>query len=222
MRSRTGEEAEGRGEVNPDCKIYDFDQGTDEWKDARKGVFTASSFSKILTGGGKASTQKKAWIRKVLNSAITGEDTDFWAGNAHTERGHEVEPESRDYYSFITGRPVHEVGFIRRGFMGCSPDGLTRNLSGEFENGLEVKSPAGFTQIERIESGKLPTEYKPQVHGSMVVSGLNGWDWMSYHPSYPHVLVEVERDSYTSILEEAVLEAISEMKALAEKLEIEI
>ena len=57
-----------------------------------------------------------------------------------------------------------------------------------------------------VYDNKLPDAHKQQVHGCIVVTGLDRWDFLSYHPDMAHLLVTVERDEYTEKLETALEE----------------
>ncbi|MCP4992032.1 MAG: YqaJ viral recombinase family protein, partial [Colwellia sp.] len=107
------------------------------------------------------------------------------------QRGTELEPEARNYYQFITDVPVKEVGLIYKNkdkLISCSPDGISK------DRGLEIKCPAPHTHIEYLLNDKLPTKYIPQVQGSMWVTGLKKWDFLSYHPDLPPLLLTVDAD----------------------------
>lgn len=129
---------------------------------------------------------------------ITGK-TDKGFESEWTKRGTELEPEAFDYYCMITGNEVEKVGFVykdEKKDCGCSPDGLVcvydvpLDLTTHFK-GLEIKCPSPQVQIERLLDPKLPSQYAAQVYGSMYVTGLDEWDFLSYHPDLDHVLVTV-------------------------------
>jgi hypothetical protein len=65
--------------------------------------------------------------------------------------------------------------------------------------------------------GGLPDEHKVQVHGGLVVTGYESWDFMSYHPGLPPLLVRVTPDEFTEKLR-VVLEQfaarLAEVKAM--------
>ena len=105
------------------------------------------------------------------------------------ERGTEMEEEARNWYVFESGREVEQVGFVMGDGAGCSPDGLCE------DRGIEVKCPKPATHVGYLLKGKLPTTYIPQVQGSMWVCELDQWDFISYCPGLPPLLVTVERDA---------------------------
>ncbi|HBG30742.1 MAG TPA: hypothetical protein DDW98_08955, partial [Gammaproteobacteria bacterium] len=98
-------------------------------------------------GGGDSKT-RKTYMRKLIGERITGEVGQLWAGNAHTERGHTMEPEARDLYAFLRDVTPQRVGFLRRGPIGCSPDSFVGD-----DGLLEVKTKLPHLQIEVLEDG---------------------------------------------------------------------
>lgn len=186
----------------------EVEQGSQEWFEARSGIPTASCFDKIVTSTGKASAQAKGYLMKLVAEHFTGTKTEIkqneWMG-----RGVELEAEARAYYEFITSSEVSEVGLIykdARNLVSCSPDGLLD------DRGLEIKCPAAHTHVEYLLNNKLPTKYVLQVQGSMWVSGLAKWDFLSYHPDLPHLLVTVERDDELhEVIDEKIDEFINKM-----------
>src|SRR5688572_21155893 len=116
-----------RGSPVPDAlQIFDCEQGTPEWHAARCGVVTASVFATVMAkgrGGGPSETRKKL-LYQLAAETITGEHVPTWDGNKHTERGHAMEPQVRDLYMATCDEECRQVGFMRRGRIGCSPDTL--------------------------------------------------------------------------------------------------
>jgi len=111
--------------------------------------------------------------------------------SAAMARGIELEPEAREAYEFITETNVEEVGLIykdERKRFACSPDGL---LPG---GGLEIKCPSIAVHAEYLNRGKLPATYYQQVMGSLYITGLDYWDFMSYYPGVAPFILRVEPD----------------------------
>src|SRR3546814_14735118 len=65
--------------------------------------------------GGADSKTRKTYMRKPIAEKLSGCVVQTWAGNAHTERGHEQEPEARSLYAFMRDVEPVQIGFIRRG-----------------------------------------------------------------------------------------------------------
>jgi putative phage-type endonuclease len=170
--------------------VEHFEQGTDEWFSARLGRATASCFDQIITTKGEPSKSAQKYMYKLAGEAITGKAEESYT-NAAMERGKVLEAEARALYEFHTGRTVQQVGIVysdEKKLWSCSPDGLME------DRGLEIKCPSMATHVSYLLGKKLPTDYFQQVHGSMFVTGLNQWDFLSYYPGLPHLLVTVELD----------------------------
>lgn len=172
------------------------EQGSPEWFAARTGVASASNFDRVVTASGKASTQADAYLYELTAEWITGEKISirpsYWM-----ERGTNMEPQARAHYKFITGNQVEEVGFVYKSKLktvGCSPDGLVHKPLLAPKKGLEIKCPAPITHVSYLLQGVCPKQYLPQVQGSMWVTGLNQWDFMSFHPDYEPLVVTIDRD----------------------------
>ena len=171
--------------------VYNFDQYPPEWCAIRQGIPTASGFDSIVTPTGKESTSADTYMHKLLAEWLTGKSVETYT-NEHMERGKILEAEARNYYEFTRDCAVEQVGFCASDdeLSGCSPDGLVAGTRG----GLEIKCPAPGTHVQYLLDGKAPTKYLPQIQGSMMITGADWWDFLSYHPDMPPVLVRVDRD----------------------------
>ena len=180
----------------PDCQLIDVDQRSPEWFEARKGNLTASQFGDWLTKTGKVADSARLTAASKVMAEATGFPDPPPFETDDMRRGVELEPEARDLFQKVTGMIVDQIGFAKsiHGHFGCSPDGLILS-HGE---GLEIKIPRASKLIQYIESDELPSEYKPQVHGSMAVLGCRRYHFFAWHPGYPFFHKIVERDQYTS------------------------
>ena len=201
--------------------ITDHEQGSLEWFESRLGIPSASGYSKLVTSTGKKASTFDDYCYQLACERITGERTDTFKTPA-MERGNELEEEARTAYEFIYEKTVTETGFIldQSKLFGCSPDGLIMVDNG-YEHGLEIKCPMAKTHLKYLDKGKLPTEYKAQVHGCMLVTGLEYWDFISYHPQIEMFFIRVERDEeFIRILRNYLLEAserIAQLTTIGEK-----
>lgn len=171
-------------------EITDCEQNSPEWFAARLGIPTASEFSTVMAvgrNGGKSLT-RIAYLNKLAGEILTGERMEAYS-NADMERGKLMEDEARDLYTFTAEAEPCRVGFVRNGQKGCSPD----SLLGE-NGGLEIKSAAAHVQIERLLRGTLPPEHKAQVQGCLWVCEREWWDFASYCPKLPLLVVRVTRE----------------------------
>lgn len=199
-----------------------FLQGSEEWFALRRGRVTASQFSRIITPAkAEYSKQSAGYMRDLVVECFTPDYAKF-LGNKWTDRGTELEPEARKAFEEHTGLVTEQVAFVTadrwKHVVGCSPDSLIKNEAGEYVAGLEIKCPSPFTHAEYIEAGELPPEYKAQVHGGMVVTGLNEWHFWSYFPGLAPFHIVVRRDDFTDKLTEALDRFIIDYGAYRERM----
>ena len=88
---------------------------------------------------------------------------------------------------------ISQVGLCVNDDMGagCSPDGLITPVG---TGGCEIKSPQAHTHIEYLRANRLPTEYFQQVQGSMAVTGMPWWYFVSFYPGIKPLVLKVFRD----------------------------
>ena len=165
-------------------------QYSDEWWAARRGLPTASQFSRIVKGDGSRSTQRTAYLYECAAVRITGIYKESFSSAAMDE-GTAREAISRKIYAMDQEVIVDEVGFCVSddGRYGASPDGLVGD-----DGLLELKNPAAHTHVGYLMKGKLPAAYVQQVYGELLVTGREWADFMSYSPGLPLFIVRVERD----------------------------
>lgn len=194
----------------------DCPQGSELWHAVRAGRPTASEFHTILAKGrsGAESKTRKTYMYKLAAERLTGQVVQTWAGNAHTERGHEQEPDARNLYAFLKDVEPVQVGFVKRGPVGCSPDSLL-----DSDGLLEIKTRLPHLQIELLENGELPPEHKAQCQGQLWVTDRQWLDYMSYAEKLPPFIIRVERDpAYIVELARATQTFVAELDALTERL----
>jgi hypothetical protein len=194
--------------------VLTCEQGSDEWIRARCGIPTASEFSTVLAKGksGAESLTRRTYLHKLAGEIITGRPAESYS-NAHMDRGHEMEPEARRLYEFTFDAEVTQVGFIRCGRVGCSPDGLIGA-----DGGLELKSKLPHLMVATILRGDLPPEHKAQVQGCLWVSNREWWDFAAYWPGFPLFRVRAYRDqAFIDELEKEVDRFNDELDAIVER-----
>lgn len=194
----------------------EVEQNSTEWFEIRAGLVTASEFSTVMAqgrGGGESVTRSK-YMRKLAGEILTGEPAPEGFTNGFMERGHELEDEARQLFAFMRDVEPRRVGFVRNGRSGCSPDSLIADNSG-----LEIKVAIPAVQIERLQRGRVPPEYVAQVQGSMWVSDRPTWNFISYCPKLPPLILTVERDDeYLANLAKAVEAFNSELDSLVQSI----
>jgi len=190
--------------------VHDVEQYSPEWWELRRGVPTSSQFTKIITPKTvKLSTQSIDYRNKLIAEPITHEEEDTFEPTLWMQRGHELQSEALDLLAFLHDIEIDPIGFITNdaGTLGCSPDAghkLNGRSAAHKKFGIEVKCPKGSTQVGYLLDGKLPDFYKPQVHGSLYITGLPKWLLMSYHPRFQPLIVEIKPDEYTTQIGQAI------------------
>ena len=186
-------------------KTYDFEQRTPEWYEVRLGRITASVANRVVTSTGKASTGQWSLVTELANQILT-QSMDFTEPTWVMQRGIDLEPRACAMYELVSGNDVDHVGFCASDdlMIGCSPDGLIGD-----DGGLEIKCPLPHNHIDYLMGEKCPAKYYPQVQFSMLVTGRPWWDFMSFHPDYPELIVRVNRDDdFIAVLEKEVAEVL--------------
>lgn len=182
-------------------EIIDCQQGTDEWFRARAGLPTASEFSTVMAsgrGGGESKT-RRTYMLKLAGEILTGEPQERYT-NAHMERGHVMEDEARSWYAFTRDVEPQQVGFIKNGRKGYSPDSLIGA-----DGLLEVKTALPHILIDKLLSGEFSPEHKAQCQGGLWVAEREWIDLITYWPKLPPLVVRAHRDEvYIAQLSRAV------------------
>lgn len=195
--------------------IYkDIEQGTDKWHELRRGRLGASEYKNVIASTGQLFTSTgqrsksatavkfmhKLALQLVCDDPAEAEKQRKMQYNWDIKWGNQYEPIAREWFrSHVL--PVECVGYVVRHEsepVGCSPDGLipVEGNTG-WESGLEIKCPSLLTHFGWSLNGVLPDEHKLQVHGSMALTGLDRWYFLSYFPGVKPFLLNVQRDSFT-------------------------
>lgn len=183
--------------------LHTFKQYSELWWKAHKGRPSASNFGKIITPAkGDYSKSAVEYAYELIAELF---DPDYGMkdeyATAAMRNGTIKEPEARRFYEFERNCDVVQVGLCETddGRFVCSPDAMVGD-----DGCLELKAPAYKTHIKYLIGGKLPDEYRPQVHGHLLVTKREWCDFMSYCPGLPPLLVRVTVDDYTLRLAEAL------------------
>jgi hypothetical protein len=199
-------------------------QHSEQWFKARMGRATASQFNRIITTvRGDLSSARHDYIHELLGQRFAPYEAAKFTGSYWTDRGNELEGEARTMFEQEMGVTIGQVGFITAEqwghVVGCSPDGLVLSEDSEqFVGGLEIKCLMAKNHVAIWDAEQMPGDYKQQVHGSMAVTGLDHWWFMSYHPAMRPFYQKIERDDYTELLAERLDEFIEEYGQLSDKL----
>lgn len=176
--------------ITVECK-----QGTHEWHQARLGVVTASKVSAIITPTGKPTSgqKRRRYAIELACQRLTKRPTDTpttWA----MQRGTDLEPLARVWYTLETGRGVREVGFCLSDdrTTGASPDGLVGD-----DGAIEIKCPGVATYAEIVASGEIPDDHLLQCHHVLYVTGRRWIDYVLFSDIEPFRgwVKRIERDT---------------------------
>lgn len=197
-----------------ELEIIDCEQGSDEWIQARLGIVTASEFASVMAKGrsGDDSKTRRTYMLKLAGEILTGEPQERYS-NGYMERGHVMEPDARNMYSFMKGIEPEIVGFMKCGRFGASPDSLVQD-----DGLLEIKSKAPHLMLDVLERGVMPSEHVPQVQGQIMVSGRDWCDFVAYWPKLPIFIKRVERDeSYIRDLRQGLDDFIGDLDDIVKR-----
>lgn len=166
------------------------EQGSDEWRQVKAGVISPSNFDRLITASMKPSSQADDYYYELLGEWVVGKCKELPPNLYWVNRGTDMEPIARKHFEIIHG-DVTQVGFAykdKRKLIGCSPDGIIG------KRGVEIKCPEETNHMAYFIRGECPKKYMPQVQGSMWVTGLKEWYFMSYHPGYQALITVIKAD----------------------------
>lgn len=195
-------------------EIFNMDQGSADWFEARRGIPTASMFATVMASGkgGGPSATRRTYMLKLAGEIVTGQPMDSFS-NHHMERGKEMEGEARDLYAFTAGVDPELVGFIRSGQKGASPDSLVGS-----DGLLEIKTKLPHLLIDVLLKDEVPPEHKAQCQGQLWVAEREWIDFAAYWPGLPIFIKRMTRDEeYIAKVAAAVDQFNDELAELVER-----
>jgi putative phage-type endonuclease len=161
-------------------KIYNLEQGTEEWFNVRAGHLTASN-AQAISANGKG---LESYVYQLLAEKYSNNRDQYT--NSDIARGNELEPLARMTYE-IEREKVEEVGFIELDkYVGCSPDGLIGK-----DGGLEIKCVNDVNFFKLIVSGEksIETKYLWQCQMCLLITKRKFWDLAFYNPNFDRNLL---------------------------------
>ena len=199
-----------------DFIIHDCEQRSPEWFGLRRGRFTASLASVLVTAKGNRSVQWKRELGRIIAESRGLQEPENNFQSYWMERGIRLEDEARGWMQVQTGLSIDEVGFIQstRWRAGVSPDGVI--YDGDIVIPCELKVPKPSTHIAWLMGDDVPDDHISQCHMALAITGAPFMHFMSYSPALPSVFQRVERSAFTETMEAALTEAsetLSEMEA---------
>jgi hypothetical protein len=192
-------------------EVFNFPQNSAEWIQCRLGVPTASRFKDVMAKG-KGITRAN-YLYDLAGEIVTGAAATHYH-DANMLRGELLQPEARDLYAVLTDFEPFQIGFIKNGRIGASPDYLVG-----VDGIVEIKTRLPRLQIELLVEDKVPNENWAQIQGQLLVSGRQWVDFLSYSPGLPPFLRRVYSDSdYQMDLTQELEEFVKDLDRVVERL----
>lgn len=136
-------------------------------------------------------TMKTVALKLATERATSWEDPDLYGFDI--DRGNQVEPIARAWYSADRQVEVEQVGLMVLDLdgvrLGYSPDGLVGG-----DGCIEIKGPRGKRHLLTHIESTIPAEHMPQVQTGMFVAGRSWCDFISYLGGEPPFVTRVPAD----------------------------
>lgn len=172
-------------------EVFDIEQRSQVWREARLGVPTASEFQCLLAET-KDRRGRKSYLYRLAGEIMTGIHEETYRNEA-MDKGTEQEPQGLSIYETETGRKVTRVGFYKQFGAGMSPDGTIG------DDGLvELKNATKpSVMLAYLDAGKFPSEHIAQCQGGLWITGRRWIDLCiscEHWPKIPALILRAERD----------------------------
>ena len=172
--------------------VHDIEQNTPGWFQLKNGKPSGSNGHRLVTPTGKASEGLEAYAQELAADLYRGKPADTWAGNKHTDRGHELEPVAADNYEFMYGAKLRKVGFITddNNSYGVSPDRLV-GRSGLVEiKCLDDKAHIAAL-VHYTEKRKAPPERIAQCQMQLFTANKKFVDLFYFNKNLPSFKIRI-------------------------------
>lgn len=191
--------------------VHDVDQRSDEWRQLRAGLLTASVAGDMMaTRKDKTEAAARRDLRtQLVCERLTGQPQEDAFISRDMQRGIEVEPEAFAAYELETCSVVQKIGFITHQGLaaGYSPDGIV----GDFDGCVELKVPRAANHLRYLRGKALPSEWFYQVTHALWITGAPWCDFATYCAQFPEPLrlfrVRVKREDVDLLAYEVMLRA---------------
>lgn len=184
-----------REDTGMTLRIYDVEQRSPEWYDARCGIVTASVVGKLLTDTLRvAGNETSRGLLTHLAAERVASHVEDTYQSADMFRGVLAEPFARDLYAKHAGAVVESCGFMVRDIgggvrLGYSPDGLVGD-----DGLIEIKAPRQKGHLSTVVGAVVPGVHMAQIQAGLLVSGRAWCDFISYCGGMALWPVRVEPD----------------------------
>lgn len=178
-----------------EVNYIDIEQGSDEWRDIRRGKASASRAADLLATVryGEAAAYRN-YKTELAIERITGKSPERYV-TRQMEYGTDTEPVARLMYQLVTGNMVKKSGiYVIEGKNACA------SLDGEVgdDGVIEIKCRELANHVESLALGKVPDMYYKQIQFQLWVTHRQWGDYVSYCDEMPNnaqlFIQRVERD----------------------------
>ena len=185
MNAVTATESAALSLAAPAFIVHYHAQGTDEWKQARAGVITASMFKtareRLKSGPNKGQPTEAArnYAFRTAIERISKEPLDEGFETWQMKRGHELEPAARACHEHHAQVIVDVCGFVTTpdALFGASADGLIGA-----DGGAEYKCLVSPERLRDTLVLNDISDFMDQVQGGMWITGRKWWHIGMYCP----------------------------------------
>lgn len=169
-------------------KIYNCEQKSQEWFEARKLKITSSNAEKIMKSRGLG-VGGETYCMEIVATAIQEYFEETYVSKA-MQQGIDREPIAAEIYEQEKMVEAKKVGFIAyyndnpdtlqlNGFLGVSPDRLIGK-----DGGLEIKCPEPNQHTANLSEEVCSKKYYDQIQMCLFVTGRKWWDLITYNPDF--------------------------------------
>lgn len=200
-------------------QIIDIQQGSDEWKDYRKGKISGTMLSELYSKRGN----RKLGFYELIAERIAIDPDD----ENRMDRGLRLEEEAIELFEQRFKKKVERVGICVHDTYPQiinSPDGLIKS-NGKYTEAIEIKCLSPARHLQAVIEDKVPGEFEAQMIQYFIVNDdLRSLYFIFYDPrilSVPLHVIEITRDEVDDRVEKYLdfqLEQLSEVDEIVEKL----
>lgn len=186
------------------AEFFDVEQGSAEWHELRRGIPTASMF-KVLLVDNEEKKGRTTYLHKLAGERITEQPATSFV-NEYMEGGKIAELEIRRQYAFLRDCEPQQIGFVRNGKAGASPDSLVGD-----DGLMEAKKAEPHILIPmqlklKADPKYFPPEHRAQTQGNLLIAECEWIDLIVWaHPKMRPLIVRAYRDEpYIQRLRDAI------------------
>lgn len=190
---------------------HEGEQGTEDWHELRRGHITASNSDLLMVNevrgkkvvesakSGTLGDGLKTYLHEKVKELLLTDIEETYISDS-MQWGIDNEYLARKEYEKRNLVEVQEYCFIEveEELVGISPDGIIKDHPFIKNRGLEIKNFKTINHLEIIRTNEVPKKAFFQCQFSMMVTGFEEWDFVSFDRRLPENLqyfqATIERD----------------------------